>query len=86
MTRILAFAIISLLAFAPEAQAMTQLQRSVAQYLREYGFRGVDVTELSLAQLATIQHIATQKGREGQKRGLIRSALGGGYSLRGLLR
>lgn len=83
--RTTALCLAAALAAATPAAAETQLQRSVAQDLREFGFGDVDVTRLSISQLAAIHHIANQSGSHGKKRGLIRSALGGRNSLRGLL-
>lgn len=73
------------LALAPAAGALTQLELSVARDLREYGFRDVDVERLTPAQLAAIHHIASASVNEGEKRGVIRSILGGRGTLRGAL-
>ena len=70
---------------APPALALTQLEQLVERELREYGFKDVDVESLTTAQLATISSIANAPGPEGGKRGLIASALGKPYNLRGLL-
>ena len=80
MTLVAAF-----LAAALPASALTQLQQLAQDDLRAYGFRNVDVTTLSPAQLGTIRAIAHQPGPEGGKRALIQSTLGGRYTLRGLL-
>ena len=59
---------------APAASAQSQLDLSVQNALKEYGFRNVDVGTLTIAQRAAIHHIAHQTGG-GAKRSLIRSAL-----------
>ncbi|MDU8943968.1 hypothetical protein [Ovoidimarina sediminis] len=85
MTRILLLTI-ALALTAPAAQALTQLELSVRQDLREYGFRDVDVEKLTTAQLVAISHIAHAKNdNKGGKRAQIRSVLGKSYSLRGIL-
>ena len=71
-------------ATAVPAAALTQLQTSVQNDLRDYGFHEVDVTQLSTAQLAAIHSIAHSRGREGGKRAMIRSTLGGPDTLRSL--
>lgn len=85
MTRTLMIALALALTSAPPALALTQLELSAQRDLREYGFKNVDVQSLTTAQLAAISTIANTPGREGGKRGLIASALGKPYNLRGLL-
>ena len=70
---------------APAAQALTQLELAAQRDLREYGFKDVNVEDLSPVQLAAITHLSNLKGPEGSKRGQIRSILGGPNNLRGLL-
>lgn len=86
MTRLaaLTLALAVALGVPPAAMAESQLERSVASDLRRLGFRDVDVSRLTPAQLAAIHHIANEKRESGGRRGQIRSVLGGQYSLRGL--
>lgn len=68
----------------PQAEARTQLERLVATELRSYGFRSVRVDDLSTAQLTAIYSTVNRPGPAGEKRGMIKSILGGKNSLRGL--
>ncbi len=70
---------------APPAEARTQLERLVSTELRSYGFSDVRVEDLTTAQLSAIYSTANRPGRDGQKRGMIRSILGGKNTVRGLL-
>jgi hypothetical protein len=82
---LLATAIAAISLGAP-AEARTQLEQSVSRELRERGFGDVDVTKLTVSQLAAIHHTTTRSGREGQRRGEIRAILNQPISLRGLFR
>ena len=73
-----------LAAFGLSAEASDQLRLSVRHELPRYGVE-VDVRSLSTAQLAAIHHILHSDHSHSEKRGLIRSAVGGAHSLRGLL-
>ncbi len=84
--RRLGVALAALLALGTPAMALTQLQQMARIELRELGFGEVDVTQLTTSQLAAIRNVANEKGVDGQKRGNIRSILGGPYSLRRLFR
>ena len=70
--------------FATGAEANEQLRQAVAFELVRYDI-DVDVRELSTGELAAIQQIANSDRSHSDKRALIRSAIGGRYSLRGLL-
>lgn len=78
-------AIVGLAFTAPPAEARTQLERLVNHELRSLGFKDVNVEKLSTAQLADIYSTANRPGRQGQKRGMIRSILGGKNTVRGLI-
>ncbi len=86
MKRLLALAALALTLAAPPASADDQLRLLVADDLREYGFREVDVDSLTPHQLAAIHAVAHDRRRGGGRRGAIRSILGGSYSLRDLFR
>ena len=77
-------AAVVLATFATGAEASEQLRRAVAFELARYEIE-VDVRELSTGELAAIQQIANSNRSHSDKRALIRSAIGGRYSLRGLL-
>ena len=77
-----AFALAVSLAAMP-AVASDQLRLLVAQDLQRLGFTEVDVNSLTSAQLGAIHAVANEK-RDGGRRGMIRSILGGQYTLRGL--
>jgi hypothetical protein len=66
-------------------QANSQLALQVKQDLKRYGFTE-DVSRLSSSQLSNIHLIIHSRRSESSKRGLIKSALGGKNSLRGILR
>ena len=85
MMRLLAI-LVALTLAAPAAAdpPRDQLLAQVAKALPRYGV-DVDPRSLNRAQLAQILHIMHSGNSEGDKRGLIRSAVGGRYSLRGLL-
>lgn len=68
------------LADAPSDQLLTNVSRELPHYVND-----VDVHSLSRSQLAHIYSIIHGGYSESDKRKLIRSALGGRYSLRGLL-
>ncbi|PTX57492.1 hypothetical protein C8N43_2162 [Litoreibacter ponti] len=58
---------------------LSQLQRSAAWTLKNYGYEDVDVTTLSTAQLAQIQHIANNSSQgAGNIRGSIGAIVRGG--------
>ena len=86
MKHLVLAAIIGLSFTAAPAEARTQLERLVNQELRALGFKDVNVEKLSTAQLADIYSTAHLPGRQGQKRGMIRSILGGNNTVRGLIR
>ncbi len=50
---------------------LTQLQKSVAHVLPQYGYADVDVTQLSSSQLAQINHLAGSNKGHGDIRGSI---------------
>jgi len=79
-------ALIAALASAAQADGppKNQLQAAVARDLPAY-VQGVDVTTLSQHQLASIYSILHGGHSGSEKQALIRSAIGGRYSLRGLL-
>ena len=68
------------LAEAPKDQLLANVSRDLPHYVSD-----VDASTLSRSQLAHIYSIMHGGSSEGDKRKLIRSALGGRYSLRGLL-
>ncbi len=68
---------------AMPATASDQLRLLVEKDLERVGFTEVDVNSLTSAQLGAIHAVANEK-REGGRRGMIRSILGGQYTLRGL--
>lgn len=70
---------------ASTTSANEQLRRLVEHDLRRFGFRDVDVDELTSSQLGAIHAVANEKRRGGQ-RGMIRSILGREDTLRGLFR
>ncbi|MBV0910830.1 hypothetical protein [Anianabacter salinae] len=79
--------LIALLALAAPAHAdarNTQLESLVANEIDTY-VDGVDVADLSNGQLATIYSIMHGGRSESDKRAMIRSAIGGRNTLRGLL-
>jgi hypothetical protein len=71
---------------APPAEARTQLERLVKTELRAYGFSDVRVEDLTTAQLSAIYSTANRPGGDGQKRGMIKSILGGKNTVRGLFK
>ena len=79
----IALALTLMLAAAPAAQASSQLRAAVARDLPGY-VRGVDVSQLSTAQLGGIYAIIHSPRSESDKRRLIKSSLGGRHSLRSL--
>lgn len=62
----------------------SQLEHLVAMNLHNY-VDGVEASELSNAQLARVYSIMHGHGSESDKRAMIKSAIGGPFSLRGLL-
>lgn len=58
------------------AGSATQLQKQVADILPQYGYTGVDVSELNSAQLAQIRHLAASNKGQGDIRGQIGAVLG----------
>ena len=82
MKSVIAAAILAV--FTTGAEANEQLRRAVSFELARYDIE-VDVRDLSTGELAAIQQIANSDRSYSDKRGLIRSAVGGRYSLRGLL-
>lgn len=85
MKHLVLAAIIGLSFTAAPAEARTQLERLVDQELRSLGFKDVKVSELSTGQLSAIYSTANRPGRQGEKRGMIKSILGGKNSVRGLI-
>lgn len=65
---------------APRDQLLSNVSRELPLYVP-----GTDASTLSRSQLATIYSIMHGGHSDGEKRVLIRSVLGGQYSLRGLL-
>lgn len=89
MTRLLSTTlVVAMLAAMPssaaQADGRTQMIRAVAHELGNY-VQGVDPETLSIQQLAAIRSIMYSSRSESDKRGLIRSAVGGRNSLRSLL-
>ena len=68
------------LAEAPTDQLYASVSRDLPHYVKD-----VDVDSLSRSQLAHIYSIMHGGRSESDKRKMIRSALGGRFSLRGLL-
>jgi len=64
---------------APKDQLMASVSRDLPQYVR-----GVDATSLSRHQLASLHLIMHGPDSASKKISMIRSVLGGPYSLRGL--
>lgn len=78
------FAAITLLPATAYADR-TPLEQSVARELPRYGFKDVDVDQLSSSQVAALYMLVHGKRSHGDKRALIKSTLGGRNTLRGLL-
>lgn len=73
-----------LIALPAAAPASSQLRANVAREMPHY-VPGVDVSRLSSSQLAAIYSIMHSPRTHSDKIGSIRSVLGGGFSLRGLI-
>ncbi len=58
------------------ADGTSQLERSVATILPQYGYADVDVSSLNSAQLAQIKHLAGSNKGQGEIRGQIGAVLG----------
>ena len=58
------------------ADGTSQLERSVATILPQYGYTDVDVSSLNSAQLAQIKHLAGSNKGQGDIRGQIGAVLG----------
>lgn len=58
------------------AGGTSQLERSVATILPQYGYSDVDVSTLDSAQLAQIKHLAGSNKGQGDIRGQIGAVLG----------
>jgi len=67
-------------AAAPEDQLLAHVTRELPNYVDD-----VDPATLRRSQLAAIYSIMHDGHSEGEKRALIRSVIGGRFSLRGLL-
>ncbi|WP_227418227.1 hypothetical protein [Roseitranquillus sediminis] len=75
-----------LLTAAAPAGASEQLRMLVTRELPRYGYTDVDVRALTIEQVAAIHHaLHSDHYSESEKRAMLRSALGGRQSLRGLL-
>ncbi|MGG7645180.1 hypothetical protein ACQ5SP_10280 [Rhodovulum sp. YNF3179] len=81
---LLSAALIALAGPAAAGKGSDQLTASVARELPRYGF-DVDVKTLDRAQVAALHHALYTDRSTGGKRAMIKSILGGRYSLRGLL-
>jgi hypothetical protein len=68
---------------APADQTLTQLEKSVARTLQQYGI-DVDVRTLSPAELAIVNHIEGSQSSPADKMARINSAIGNGGRLRDL--
>ncbi len=87
MTRLsITAALIAAIGFAAQAgnPPENQLRALVAKELPSY-VQGVDVSTLSQHQLAHIYSILHGPYSGMERKAMLRSAIGGGYSLRGLL-
>jgi hypothetical protein len=67
----------------PADQTLTQLEKSVARTLQQYGI-DVDVRTLSPAELAIVNHIEGSQSSPADKMARINSAIGNGGRLRDL--
>jgi hypothetical protein len=75
----------ALLSLTAPATAKTDQLLSLVEMELPFYAPGVDARSLSRAQLASIYSILHGSKSGGDKRALIRSVIGGPYSLRGLL-
>ena len=87
MSKLVSAALIAAMALTPAVAHAdrTPLEQSVARELPRYGFKDVDVDQLSSNQVATLYMLMYSKRSHGDKRALIKSTLGGRNTLRGLL-
>jgi hypothetical protein len=79
MTRSAILAVVAaLLAGAPTGAEASQVREALARELPLYGFRDVDVGRLTTSQVVQIYTIMHSPRSQGDKRRIIRSALGRG--------